>query len=310
MADAGAAPCIVLRYNMVMATRPRTRVTGITTKQQSELAIFHAFRLTLPNFAGRAVVSVQCGGDLPDVLCLDAQAVRIGIELLQWVNERQMAESKSRHRLEDSYAYVIQSSCEEPPANIGLVLIYPKEKTLLAPQKAAAFRKELYEFVEWVDAAWRENPEWGDPQGHRFVDFAGYRSLAQHIQGLDFYARGPHFDPHLGDDWITFEAHGCAYTATWMRDALLDNIKRKIEKYAKPNNRLRLQQQQLAEFYLLAYYDEAVLHNTPYETPGFGFKEIAAVVARELTRNPHPFDKVFLYSPVERIPVLQIWPSR
>jgi hypothetical protein len=91
---------------------------------------------------------------------------------------------------------------------------------------------------------------------------------------------------------------------------LLDNIKRKIEKYAKPNNRLRLQQQQLAEFYLLAYYDEAVLHNTPYETPGFGFKEIAAVVARELTRNPHPFDKVFLYSPVERIPVLQIWPSR
>jgi hypothetical protein len=59
----------------------------------------------------------------------------------------------------------------------------------------------------------------------------------------------------------------------------------------------------------LAYYDEAVLHNTPYDVPGFGFKEIAEIVSRELVANPHPFNKVFLYSPLEKAaPVIHIWP--
>jgi hypothetical protein len=94
-----------------------------------------------------------------------------------------------------------------------------------------------------------------------------------------------------------------------MRDALLENIRRKIDKYAKPRNKLKLQQQQLAEFYLLAYYDEAVLHNTPYDAPGFGFREIAALVAQELAATRHPFDKVFLYSPIEKPPSIQVWPT-
>jgi Resolvase, N terminal domain len=83
-----------------------------------------------------------------------------------------------------------------------------------------------------------------------------------------------------------------------------------IREYDKPHNKLKLQQQRLAEFYLLAYYDEAVLHNTPYDAPGFGFREIAALVARELAVNSHPFDKVFLYSPIEKAPVSQAWPPR
>jgi hypothetical protein len=70
--------------------------------------------------------------------------------------------------------------------------------------------------------------------------------------------------------WIVFWNHGGAYTTDWMRDALLDNIKRKIAKYAM-QNKSKLEQQLLAEFFLLAYYDEAVLHNTPYDAPGFGF---------------------------------------
>ena len=94
-----------------------------------------------------------------------------------------------------------------------------------------------------------------------------------------------------------------------MRDALLDNIKRKIDKYAKPHNKQKLEQQQLTEFCLLAYYDEAVLHNTPYDAPGFGFTEIAAIVGGKLASNPHPFDRVFLYSPLEKTPAIQVWPA-
>lgn len=293
-----------------MATDVSALLAGITAKQKGEAANFEAFRQAQPNFVGRPLVRIQWGGDPPDVLCLDAPGSRIGVELVQWVNQRQMAASKRRFKVEDSYRRAIRSPEVEPPANIGLVFIYAKETTLLAPENAPAFRDELYKFVRAVDDAWQLNPDWGDPQGYTFTDFRGYPTLAQYVEGLDFYARGRRFDPQLGTDWLTFRAHGGAYTPDWMRDALLENIKRKITKYDKPHNKFKLQQQRLAEFYLLAYYDEAVLHNTPYDAPGFGFQDIAALVTRELAVNSHPFDKVFLYSPIEKAPVSQAWPPR
>jgi hypothetical protein len=73
-------------------------------------------------------------------------------------------------------------------------------------------------------------------------------------------------------------------------------------------NRERLEHQQLGEFYLLAYYDQAVLHNTPYHTSEFGFPEIAATITRSLVARPHQFNKVFLFSPIEKVPYLQVWP--
>jgi hypothetical protein len=94
-----------------------------------------------------------------------------------------------------------------------------------------------------------------------------------------------------------------------MRDALLDNIGRKIEKYAKPLNKLRLAEQSLEEFYLLAYYDDAVVHNTPYHGINFGFREIGAILSRSLGAKQHPFDKVFLFSRIEKPPVFQAWPQ-
>ena len=32
-------------------------------------------------------------------------------------------------------------------------------------------------------------------------------------------------------------------------------------------------------------------------------------LAHELSENPHMFDRVFLYSPIEKAPVIQVWPS-
>lgn len=283
-----------------------TSLTGTTAKQKGEAANFTAFYSARPNFAGRALASIQWGGDPPDVLCLDAQGKRIGVELVQWVNERQMAVSKARHKLEESYRLAIRSSYEQPPVNIGMIFIYTKD-TLLAPGNAPTFRNELYKVIEAVDAAWLAQPEWDDPQGYPFTDFSAHPCLAQHLERLVFLAHGRPHKPALGSEWIAFEAHGGAYTEQWMLNALLDNIKRKAIKYAKTNSNLKLQQQ-LDEFYLLAYYDEAVLHNTPYHVPGFGFKEVAAAVARQLAANPHPFNKVFLHSPIETPAVSQVWP--
>ncbi len=290
-----------------MATGVQTQLAAHSAKQKGESSNFEAFRLACPDFAGRPLVSIQWGGDPPDVLCLDASAKRIGVELVQWVNGQQMARSKERDRLEASYRRVIRSSDEPQPNNIGLIFV--SAKVVLAPQYAAAFRSEFYGFISRLDANWPNSREWYDPQGSFFTDFSGFPCLTQHLEGLHVYAKERRFDWGPGVEWITFWAHGGAYTPNWMRDALLDNVKRKIAKYGKPENKLRLQQQELDEFHLLAYYDEGIIHNTPYSAPGFGFREIGALVTHELESSPHPFDRVFLHSQLEKPAAIQVWPA-
>lgn len=129
-------------------------------------------------------------------------------------------------------------------------MIFIYAKVPLAPKDAATFRRELYDFIAQAAAKY---PEWEDPQGYMFTDFTGHPCLGQHLGGLDFYSSRRRSHAQLGIDWIVFRNHGGAYTTGWMRDALVDNIKRKIAKYGKPHNKLKLEQQQLAEFYLLAY---------------------------------------------------------
>jgi hypothetical protein len=292
-----------------MSSGQTAPMVGITAKEKAEAANFGAFREVCPNFAGRTLVSTRRGGDPPDFLCLDGSGKRIGVELVQWISEQQTGPSKQLHGLEESYRRVLRSAYVQPPNNIGMIFIYAKDGTALAPSDSAVFHNELYKFVADVDAAWLANPDWSDPQGYDFTDFSGCPSLTSHLDGLCFHSR-ERFNTGLGADWLTFRMHGGAYTPDWMRDALLDNVGRKVTKYAKPHNKTKLEQQQLDEFYLLAYYDEALLHNTPYDAPGFGFREIGALVTRELTRNEHPFDKVFLYSPLETAAqVLQLWPA-
>jgi hypothetical protein len=165
-------------------------MAGLTAKETAEAANFAAFTDACPNFAGRPLVSVQRGGDPPDFLCLDGAGARIGVELVQWINEQQTGPSKELHKLEKSYRTVIRSTHVQPPKNIGMVFIYAKDRTSLAPADATLFQNELYRFVADVDAAWLANPDWNDRQGYDFKDFNGYPSLASHLEGLCFYSRG------------------------------------------------------------------------------------------------------------------------
>jgi hypothetical protein len=292
-----------------MASPEIVRLAGTTPKEKVEAANFAAFIETYPNFAGRPIVAIKRGADPPDFLCLDGSEKHLGVELVQWINEQQTGASKRLFKLKESYTSIIRSTYEQPPKHIGMVFIDVKDGISLAHADAAAFRDEVYKFVADIDAAWSANPDWHDPQGYDFTDFGGYAVLARHLNGLCFFPRES-FDTPLGADWLTFRMHRGSYTTDWMRDALLGNVRRKVLKYAQPPNKIKLQQQGLDEFYLLVYYDEAVLHNTPYDMLGFGFREIGALVANQLTRNSHPFDKVFLYSPLETAgKVFQAWPA-
>src|ERR1700722_11994214 len=98
---------------------------------------------------------------------------------------------------------------------------------------------------------------------------------------------------------IHFEGRGGAFSPEPMLEALLGNVRRKIAKYRKPLNRKKIEKQRLDAFCLLAHYDQAVLHNTPYHVHGFGMREIAGRLTEELAKQEHPFTEVYLYSPIE-----------
>ena len=279
-------------------------------KEQAELVNFEAFQLTRPDFASRPVVRYEPGGDPPDILCFDDEGRRIGVELVQWINEEQTAKSKTRLKVQSSYTHVIRSWDEKPPKNVGFMFINLRAERLLRPDVAVTFRSELYNFIAEKDAVWLVNPDWDDPQGWSFEDFGGFPTLAQYLGSLEFYSRGRRFSPSLGSDWIQFHAHGGAYTSDWMRDALIQNVRVKVGKYIAPRGQQKLTQERLDEFYLLAYYDEAMLFNTPYDTPSFGLGDAASAAAEELSAGPHPFDKVFLFSSIEKIQkVIQVYPD-
>ncbi len=108
-----------------------------------------------------------------------------------------------------------------------------------------------------------------------------------------------------GFPWVSFELPGGAYTAEFMVQAAISNIRKKINKYQTEGIRAK---RSLGEFDLLCHYcDEALMHNTPTTTVGFGFREIAARVKQDLATAPGVFDKIFLFSPYEKISTLQVY---
>ena len=73
-------------------------------------------------------------------------------------------------------------------------------------------------------------------------------------------------------------------------NALLALIHKKTSMYAGLHAK-----ENLSELYLVAYYDLALIHNTPYFAPNFGWDRVTAIAAAEIDKNPGAFQKVFLF---------------
>jgi hypothetical protein len=286
----------------------KTKSQSHREKERKELLNFRAFRRDHPVFGNR-VVSCHRGADPPDFICRDSRKAKIGVELVEWLEQHRTNTSKKQFALEDSYHRALRDWHRLTPEHVRIIKMYPKDGMSLQPLDAQQFRDEMYEFIAEKDRKWLKNPEWDDPQGYDFSDFGGFPVLTKYLAILTFFpamrnARRPGFKG------IHFEGHGGAYSPEPMVDALLENVRKKIAKYAKPLNHKKIEGQHLDVFCLLIYYDQAVLHNPPYHIPGFGLREIGARLTEELSKHPHPFTEVFLYSPIEDTSkAIRVWPD-
>jgi hypothetical protein len=280
-------------------------------KERLELLNFRAFRRDCPDF-GERVKSCRRGGDPPDFVCRDAARTKIGVELAEWVDQETIGPSKRRYDLEESYTNALQDYTELQPTNVGMVRIYAD---LPLPIKyAEQFRNEILNFIKRADDAWKVSPEWNDPQGIDFTDFAGYPVLQMKMRLVTLYPISTWPEDRRTAQFfrgINFEARGGAYSPDPMVRAAIRCLRAKAAKYAKPRNRSKLLKQNLKIFCLLIYYDQAVLHNTPYHAPHFGLEEIGAALTAELRNiEDHPFTEVYLYSPTEKLTkAIRVWPA-
>src|SRR5437773_12258458 len=106
----------------------RFRLDGIRSSEpyamlrKEEKVIFEFFMKLMPDFAGRHV-KWQPGNDPPDVLCIDDEGARIGVELGEWLNQGQMRVEKEAEIAEKSFRDALRSEEVPHPTNFGYVWI-------------------------------------------------------------------------------------------------------------------------------------------------------------------------------------------
>ena len=273
--------------------------------KKNERAIFESFYRNKPDFAGR-LIEWEEGTDPPDVICLDKEGKRLGVELAEWLNEEQMKASKLRERIEESFLKVIQSQNVVPPSKIGMIWLNTKPNTQLKESDAENFCNEIYAFIEKVNSDSSNNKDFDSPQGFSVQDFSGYSFLDRYLEDLHFFSRVYFAETSLGIPWIRFQESAGPYTPPDAVNALLKILDKKISKYQNLH-----QEQNLDELYLLIFYDQGLLHNTPFIAPGFGFQQIVEIANREANINPGFFQKIFLFNSIyPNQEVAELWVNK
>ncbi len=207
-------------------------------KENTERQIFEAFCAVHPNFAGRALKDCRRGANPPDFLCHDFSGNRIGVELTEWVNESQIASQKPRQQLYSAYLRIISSERECPPCNIENVTLELKSRTRPRASRATVFRRELFDCIQQVDRNWDASR--GSRAREQF-EFPNYPSLCECVAWIEYWPYWPcsPSDRATGVQWIRFPARGGFYSSQLMVEALLENLRKKIAKYAALHQRER-----------------------------------------------------------------------
>ena len=227
-------------------------------------------------FSGSPVTNwSQPQKDPPDIECYLHDNRTIGLELTNWLDEKQIASAKGQESIEEPFRRALHMVSNQTQ-HFQLVWMNAKER--LRKGDEAALRDEMIHLIAFLDERWATEPRWQSPQGFDWNDFASYPTLARYFVSLEIHAR---HTPRLATEssapgWLSFPCRGEAYSPDWSVDALCRNILAKIAKYsAKPTG--------LANFFLLVHYDfKAYAYNSPVEGIGFSYPEAVAESSRRL----------------------------
>jgi hypothetical protein len=273
-------------------------------QRDEEKVIFAAFYVLQPDFAGEPIKEWRIAeSDPPDILCITDSGRTIGVELAEWLHQREMSAGKLRERIEQQ---LLEAIGEPQPVNTSrhfdMVILHPRERVQIkvGPDQMA-LRSALFELIADVDRRWPQEPFWHSPQGCHLRDLTGWPPLGVYLKEVHFHpgqSRWPE-----GINWILPPAHWDTFDDSTMRDPLLNVISAKITKYQK-----RPMATQCDELVLVAFFNQGVAYNSPIETPSRTLEDLVTELRAALPQHRGPFSRGYLFvAPTPGARVFRLW---
>ena len=241
------------------------------------------------------------GPDPPDVIVTDARGRRFGLELTEWLDKEQTTPSIAYQEKQFELLNVLDTENSSPPHNFQTASVWFRMDVRFSRFDLASFRKEFYELMAKIDAAWsREMAR--EPQ-KIWNDFSSYPTLAKHVYLIRFEDRMP-IRPRR---WALGTPQGGAYDPRRATEAFLERIE---EKKSKPNYAPLKSQYGLAELVLLVHYGiRGILHNTPFDGLNWKLQDTISEARTNLATDAGAFDRVFLYLAYNEGQLFNLYPG-
>ena len=128
-------------------------------KRKYERAVFKGFLQTHPLFAGSPIrYWVWNRKDPPDIYCWTEDGRKIGIELVSWIDEREIASAKKTEEVEEKLRRRIGVMSTTKCRNVRFAVIHPS--TILSlPRNDVNLRKAFNQTLKRVDSNWLQLEE-------------------------------------------------------------------------------------------------------------------------------------------------------
>ena len=161
-------------------------------KRDRERSIFEAFLATLPTFIGEPLRTSHQPDDereFPDIVAEAVSGRRVGVELGEWLNEKQMREAKADERLRASILEILGDQEPNTTQHIRFVWLHPRTGVRISPTDAGAFREQVYACIHECDRRWQSEPYWNSPAGALLAsaDLAAFPVLANYLSGIKLW---------------------------------------------------------------------------------------------------------------------------
>ena len=136
-----------------------------------------------------------------DIVCITTSDRRIGVELVEWLNQEEMCNAKGMERIQDSILSAVGKQPDNTTENIYFICLFPTPKARVKPADEALFRRELFRYIDEIDRRWPSQHSWQGPQGYRATseEFSSFPVLQKYIVSIQFiprkrYVGGPQMD--------------------------------------------------------------------------------------------------------------------
>jgi hypothetical protein len=260
-----------------------------SAKRERERRIFAGFVQLLQEFSGEPLAGwdqPEQENDFPDIIGETVSGRRIGVELGEWLNAKEMAAAMTKERREECINAAIGQQGDNPTTHIKYLWLHPKGH--VHAKDYAQFREQLFDIIRASDERWPNEPYWQRGTLLSADDLKAYPVLAKYLDGIRLFAKTPGREWPTPDWWILFPAGGGFFNKDTMLNPLKQLIASKTAHYGQSNTGF-------THLSLLLYYEQAVLYNSPYATPLHPEEAIVEAAKESIGESIAPFERIFLY---------------